>query len=162
MDEQKPKSREEILAAIKAKADAIRAQRAAAAQAPAAERPAAPATLETFVSSANAAGRPAGPAKDATIRAYGGVNVGVELQVAPGEEENVIKLIGGLGGYKNPLRAGAFQVDYRYYAEAKARLERAGYRIEEAAFGSLPPSRWTPLRGGWTRVLDAPESGRTG
>jgi hypothetical protein len=159
MDEQKPKSREEILAAIKAKADAIRAQRAAAAATPqpaGAGPAAASAAPETFVSSANAAGRPAGAAREPKIRVYGSVNFGLELQVAPAEEENVLKLIGGIGGYKNPVRAGAFQVDYRYYPEAKARLERAGYQIEEEAFGPLSPARWTPIRGGWSRVVDEP------
>lgn len=159
MDEQKPKSREEILAAIKAKADAIRAQRAAEAAKPeaAAAKPgAAAAAPETFVSSANAAGRPAGAAKESKIRAYGSVNSAVELQVAPSEEENVLKLIGGIGGYKNPVRAGAFQVDYRYYPEAKTRLERAGYQIEEEAFGPVSPTGWTPVRGGWSRVVDEP------
>lgn len=156
MDEQKPKSREEILAAIKAKADAIRAQRAAKPEAGGAKPAAAAATLETFVSSANAAGRPAGAAKETKIRAFGSVNFSVELQVAPAEEDNVLKLIGGIGGYKNPVRAGAFQVDYRYYPEAKARLERAGYQIDEAAFGPLELKTWTPVRGGWSRVVDEP------
>lgn len=157
MDEQKPKSREEILAAIKAKADAIRAQRAAKPEAAGAKpAAAAAATLETFVSSANAAGRPAGAAKETKIRAFGSVNFGVELQVAPAEEDNVLKLIGGIGGYKNPVRAGAFQIDYRYYPEAKARLERAGYQIDEAAFGPLGLKAWTPVRGGWSRVVDEP------
>jgi hypothetical protein len=160
MDEQRPKSREEILAAIKAKADAIRAQRAAEAAKPetAGAKPgaAAAAALETFVSSANAAGRPAGTAKEPKIRAFGSVNSSVELQVAAAEEENVLKLIGGIGGYKNPVRAGAFQVDYRYYPEAKARLERAGYQLEEDAFGPVTPTGWTPVRGGWSRVVDEP------
>lgn len=159
MDEQKPKSREEILAAIKAKADAIRAQRAAEAAKPdaAAAKPgAAPAAPETFVSSVNAAGRPAGAAKEPKIRAFGSVNFGVELQAAPAEDENILKIIGGIGGYKNPVRAGAFQIDYRYYPEAKARLERAGYTVDEDAFGPLGLKRWTPVRGGWSRVVDEP------
>ena len=161
MDEQQPKSREEILAAIKAKADAIRAQRAAATakpEAPTAQPEAPGPTLETFVSSLNAAGRPAGAPQNAKVRAFGSVNFGVELQCASTEEENLRKLLGGIGAYQNPLRGGAFQIDYRYYPEAKVRLERSGYQVEEDEFGPLDLKAWTPLRGGWSKVVDEPKT----
>ncbi|MDQ7819364.1 MAG: hypothetical protein QN173_10615 [Armatimonadota bacterium] len=150
MDEQKPKSREEILAAIKAKADALRAQRAAAQPPPAA--PAAP--LETPISSVNVAGRPAGPPQNRRIRAVATVTQGVELTAERTEEENIKKLLGGLGAYANPLRGGVWQLDYRYYAEAKRRLQAAGYEIEEDQYGRVPLGAWTPHRGGWTKVED--------
>lgn len=152
MDEQPPKSRDELLAAIKAKADAIRAQRAAATptQTP---QPGAPApTVETFVSALNAAGRPAAAPQSREVRAFGSVNSGVELVGEPTEEENLRKLLGGIGAYQNPLRRGTFQIDYRYYAEAKGRLERAGYQIEESQFDRVAPGAWSPIRGGWTRT----------
>lgn len=157
MDEQKPKSREEILAAIKAKADAIRAQRTTATakpEAPAAQPGVPGPTLETFVSSLNAAGRPAVAPQNPGVRAFGSVNSGVELRCASAEEENLRKLLGGIGVYQNPVRGGAFQIDYRYYAEAKARLERAGYLVEEDEFGPLDLKAWTPLRGGWSKVKE--------
>lgn len=157
MDEQKPKSREEILAAIKAKADAIRAQRTAATakpEAPAAQPGAPGPTLETFVSSLNAAGRPAVAPQNPGVQAFGSVNSGVELRCASAEEENLRKLLGGIGAYQNPVRGGAFQIDYRYYAEAKARLERAGYQVEEDEFGPLDLKTWTPVRGGWSKVKE--------
>src|SRR3990170_3722678 len=107
MDEQ-PKSREEVLAAIKAKADAIRAQRAAA-----------PANTQ--------------------LRVYGSVNFAVEIVGEKSEEENLRKLLGGIGAYQNPVRGGSFTVDYRYYAEAKRRLEHGGYTIGEDQFGPVKP-----------------------
>lgn len=158
MDEQ-PKSREEILAAIKAKADAIRMQRAAAAAKPDAAGPAAPAAAaETFVSSLNAAGRPAGAPTNPQLQAYGSVNFAVEIVGDKSEEENLRKLLGGIGGYQNPLRGGVFTIDYRYYGEAKQRLERSGYTISEGQFGTLPPGRWRPMAAGWSVIEDTPAS----
>lgn len=158
MDEQQPKSREEILAAIKAKAEAIRAQRAAAGATPeVAAKPGAPgAPLDTFVSSLNAAGRPAAAPQQARLRAYGSVNFSVEIQCEPTERDNLRKILGGIGAYENPLRSAAFQIDYRYYAEAKVRLQRAGYEVEEEAFGPVRPGAWTPLRGGWGSIAEKP------
>lgn len=160
MDEEKPKSREEILAAIKAKADAIRAQRAAAAtaapEAAAAKAGVAGPTLETFVSSLNAAGRPAAAPQQPKLRVYGSVNCAVEISCEATERDNLRKILGGIGAYENPLRGGAFTIDYRYYAEAKSRLQRAGYEIEQEAFGPVRPSEWTSLRGGWGRVAEEP------
>jgi len=161
MDEQKPKSREEILAAIKAKADAIRAQRTTAPKPaqPGTAQPGPPgATLETFVSAINAAGRPAAAPQSAKVRAYASVNSGVEIQSAASEAENLRRLLGGIGAYENPVRAGAFQIDYRYYAEAKTRLERAGYQIEEDEFGPLDLSKWNPVRAGWSKTEDEPKA----
>jgi len=150
------KSREEILAAIKAKADAIRAQRAAATSKgePPAAGPSAPAALETPVSALNAAGRPAGKAQNVKVRARGTVTMGVEIRVERTEEENIRKLLGGLGAYASPLTAGAWQLDYRYYEEAKARLRQAGYEVEDELYTGQPLSAWTPHRGGWSRVED--------
>lgn len=150
------KTREEILAAIKAKADAIRAQRAAATaqgEQPAAG-PGAPAALETPVSALNAAGRPAGKPQHPKVTARGTVTMGVEIRAERSEEENIKKLLGGLGSYASPLTAGAWQLDYRYFQEAKSRLQQAGYEIEDEIYTGQPLSSWTPHRGGWSRVED--------
>lgn len=151
MDEA-PKSREEILAAIKAKADAIRAQRAVAAKGgvPAAEAPAA--VFETPVSSLNAAGRPAGKPQSAKVTAAGSITQGVEIRAERSEDENLKKLLGGLGAYPNPVRSGAWQVDYRYYAEARRRLEQAGYEIDESYFLDRALREWSPASRGWTKT----------
>ncbi len=152
MDQQQ-KSREEILAAIKAKADAIRAQRAATTKGEQpAQAAAAAAVLETPVSAVNAAGRPAGKPQSAKVRAFATVSQGIELTAERGEDENLRKLLGGLGAYQTPLRPGTWQLDYRYYEEAKRRLTHAGYEIEEAQYGRIPLSKWTPHLGGWSRV----------
>jgi hypothetical protein len=151
VDEQKPKSREEILAAIKAKADAIRAQRAAA-QPPPTAAPEAP--FQTPVSAVNVAGRPVGPPQNRHIRARATVTQGVELTAERTEDENIKRLLGGLGVYSNPVRGGVWQLDYRYYAEAKRRLLQAGYEIDEDQDGRVPLSSWTPHRGGWSKVED--------
>lgn len=148
------KSREEILAAIKAKADAIRAQRAPTTdKGEPAAGPAAPAALETPVSALNAAGRPAGKPQSAKVTARGTVTMGVEILADRTEEENIKKLLGGLGAYTSPLTAGAWQLDYRYYQDVKTRLQQAGYEIdEEVMYTGHPLSAWTPHRGGWSRV----------
>ncbi len=152
MDEPQ-KSREEILAAIKAKADAIRAQRAAATKGEQSTQAAVPAaTLETPVSAGNAAGRPAGKPTNPKVRAYATVTQGVELSADKTEDENIRKLLGGLGVYQNPLRASVWQLEYRYYEEAKRRLTQAGYEMEEDQFGRIPLKSWTPHRGGWSKV----------
>ena len=155
MDEQ-PKSREEILAAIKAKADAIRAQRAPAEAKPegAAGATEAAAPWGTFVSALNAAGRPATSPANTQRRAYGSVNFAVEIVGEKSEEENLRKLLGGIGAYQNPVRSGAFTVDYRYYAEAKRRLERGGYTISEDQFGPVKPGEWGPVAGGWGLIVE--------
>ena len=152
MDEEKAKSREEILAAIKAKADAIRAQRAAATKGEQAAPPPAPASLETPVSAVNAAGRPATKPQSAKVKSFATVTQGVELTVDKIEDENIKKLLGGLGAYQNPLRGGVWQLDYRYYEEGKRRLAQAGYELEEDQYGRIPLKQWTPHLGGWSKV----------
>ncbi len=155
MADDKPKSREELLAAIKAKADALRAARATAGG-PQATKPAeASAVAETPVSAINAAGRPAVKPQNPKIRAYGMVNQAVEITSDKSEEENLKKLLGGLGAYANPLRGGAWELSYRYYAEARRRLAQAGYEIEETDYAGRPLTAWTPQTRGWTRVQDS-------
>jgi len=153
MAEDKPKSREELLAAIKAKADAMRAARATGG--PQTAKPEAAAALETPVSAINAAGRPAVKPQSPKIRAYGTVNQTVEIQTEKTEEENIKKLLGGLGVYANPVRGGAWQISYRYYPEARQRLSQAGYEIEETDYAGRPLTAWTPKSRGWTRVQDS-------
>ena len=153
MDEAQGKSREEILAAIKAKADAIRAQRTTAAKGEQAAQVAGPARpVGTPVSAVNAAGRPAVKPQNPKVRAFGSIHQGIEITAEKSEEENIKKLLGGLGVYANPLRGGLWQLDYRYYAEAKKRLLQAGYEIEEGEYGRIPLKAWTPHTGGWSRT----------
>ena len=152
MVEEKGKSREEMLAAIKAKADAIRAQRTSA---PPSGQPAASTaarSLETPVSALNAAGRPSTKAQNPKVKSFATVTQGVELTVDKLEDENVKKLLGGLGAYQNPLRRGVWQLDYRYYEEAKRRLAQAGYELEEDQYGRIPLKQWNPQLGGWSKV----------
>src|SRR2546422_10809875 len=114
MDEQQ-KSREEILAAIKAKADAIRAQRAATVKGDQPAAVAAPAaTLETPVSAVNAAGRPAGKPTSPKVTALATVTQGVELATDKAEDENIRKLLGGPGASQNPLPPRIWPPGYRY------------------------------------------------
>ena len=80
------------------------------------------------------------------------MNFAVEIVGAKSEEENLRRLLGGIGAYQNPVRGGAFTVDYRYYAEARRRLERAGYTISEDQFGPVTPQAWDSLSGGWGLV----------
>jgi hypothetical protein len=161
-------TREEKLAAIKARAEALRAAKAAgslqagaraagtaAATSPARPAPAgppAPASLEVPVSSLNPGGRPGAPPQSPKIEAYGTINQSVEIRADPGEADNIKKLLGGLGAYQNPLRAGVWQVDYRYYAEARRRLEAAGYTVTERDYLDRPLSSWNPAGRGWTRL----------
>lgn len=162
-------SREERLAQIKARAEALRAARAGGtappapaatpSPAPAAQRPAtarpAPTQLDVPVTSLNPGGRPGTPPQAAALEAVGTINQGVEIRGDPGEQENLKKLLGGLGGYPNPLRGGAWQVDYRYYAEAKRRLHAAGYTITERNMAGRPVGTWDPVKAGWTRVASS-------
>ncbi|MGH2348666.1 MAG: hypothetical protein ACRDFT_04270, partial [bacterium] len=80
------------------------------------------------------------------------VTQGVEFRGDRTEDENLKKLLGGIGAYPNPLRAGSWQVDYRYYAEARRRLEQAGYEIEESDFLGRPLREWSPQTRGWTKT----------
>jgi len=91
---------------------------------------------------------PVAPALDV----YGTINNSVEIRGESSENENLKKLLGGLGAYQNPLRSDAWQVDYRYYAEARRRLEAAGYTVAEKDFLGRPVATWSPSSRGWTRV----------
>jgi len=154
MAEERELSREEKIAAARAKVEAIKRQRAAAqaGQAVAAPQAAAARTLEVPVSSVNPGGRPVDTIEGRTVVAYGTVNQAVDIVGGPEDQENLKKLLGGISGYPNPLRRNAIQVDYRYYREARRRLEAAGYRVEERDYLGRPLSEWTPERRGWTRV----------
>jgi hypothetical protein len=154
-------SREQKLAEIKARAEALRAAKAAG-QAPAggkaadggraAPAGAAQAALEVPVSSLNPGGRPGTPPQKTAVDAYGPINQSVEIKADAGENENLKKLLGGLGAYQNTVRGGAWQVDYRYYSEARRRLEAAGYAVTERDYLGRPVTAWTPATRGWTRV----------
>ena len=157
-------SREDKLAAVKVRAEALRAAKAAgggvaptaASGAPTSAAPtrvaAAPASLEVPVSALNPGGRPGAPPRAPALEALGTINQSVEIRGEGGENENLKKLLGGLGAYQNPLRSDSWQIDYRYYAEAKRRLEAAGYTITEKDFLGRPIASWNPTTRGWTRV----------
>jgi hypothetical protein len=143
-------TREEKIAAARAKVEALKQQRAEGQTgAPAAG---AGAALDLPVNAANVGGRPLDAGKTKQVRVYGTVNQAVEIVADPGDLENLKKLLVGISGYQNPLRGGAFQVDYRYYAEARRRLEQAGYAIEETDYMGRPLAGWSPQTRGWTRV----------
>jgi hypothetical protein len=149
-------SRDEKIAALKAKADALRAARTAAqaSGAPQATAKAAGAGggLDVPVSAVNPGGRPGAAPQAAAVEVYGTINNSVEVRGQPSEDENMKKLLGGLGAYQNPLRTNAWQLDYRYYAEARRRLEAAGYKVTEKDFLGRPLKNWSPTSRGWTRV----------
>jgi hypothetical protein len=152
-------SREDKIAAVKARAEALRAAKAAGGAAPAAAASAAPAkvaaapaSLDVPVSSLNPGGRPGAPLKAPALEAFGTLNQSVEIRGDAGENENLKKLLGGLGAYQNPLRSDSWQIDYRYYAAAKARLEAAGYTLTEKDFLGRPITAWSPSSRGWTLV----------
>jgi hypothetical protein len=168
-------TREEKIAAARAKAEAIKAQRAAAAApatpppaaasrpAPAAPgaagaaRPAtaaarpAPAPQRSWATSENPGGQPIVPPQNPTVQAFGTVTQSIELRCESTEDQNIRRLLGGLGAYRNPLR-GVWQLDYRYYAEALKRLTEAGYRVEGKDYLGRPLDRWTPATRGWTML----------
>ncbi len=162
-DEAGEQSRDDKIAALKAKAEAMKAARAAAqtggaggttqAAAKLAAKPAAPSNaLEVPVSSLNPGGRPGTPPKAPAVTAHGTINSSVEIRGEATEEENIKKLLGGLGAYQNPVRGNAWQVDYRYYAEARRRLEAAGYKVAEKDYLNRPIKDWSPTSRGWTRT----------
>lgn len=168
-------TREEKIAAAKAKAEAMKAQRAAppvsaapaapgaptppaagsatpaagAARPAAAARPA-PAT-PALATSENPGGQPVVAPQNAKIQAFGTINQSVELRADATEDQNIRRLLGGLGAYRNPLR-NSWQVDYRYYAEALKRLIAAGYQVEGKDYLGRPLEQWAPARRGWTRI----------
>ena len=153
-------SREERIAAARAKAEALKAQRAGAGPAAPAAAKAAPAgTAPTKAAggvpgratSANPGGAPPAPPQNPKIEALGTINQSVELRSDPTEAQNIERLLGGLGAYKNPLR-GTWQLDYRYYAEALKRLRAAGYQVEGRDYLGRPLEKWLAERRGWTRL----------
>ncbi|HLJ62261.1 MAG TPA: hypothetical protein VKZ50_21275 [bacterium] len=153
-------SREEKIAAAKARAEALRAERAAAGGAAAAPgaTPPRPATVpaaaggfKPLVASKNPGGAPVVAPKEPKVEAFGTLTQAVEITCAAGEEPNVVKILGGLGLYKNPLR-GVWQLDYRYYAEGVRRLRSAGYEIDGKDYLGRPLAEWVPEARGWTRV----------
>jgi len=158
-DEAGQQSRDEKIAAMKAKVEAMKAARAAtqgggaAAAAQTAAKPAAASNaLEVPVSSLNPGGRPGAPPKAPAVTAQGTINSSVEIRGEATEDENLKKLLGGLGAYQNPVRGNAWQVDYRYYAEARRRLEAAGYKVAEQDYLKRPIKDWSPTSRGWTRT----------
>jgi hypothetical protein len=162
-------SREEKIAAAKAKAEALKAQRAAAgtpapagspaatvpaAAAPggsAAPRPAPAAVPRSWATSDNPGGQPPVAPQNPKIQAFGTITQSVELRCEASEDQNVRKLLGGLGAYRNPLR-GVWQLDYRYYTEAVNRLRTAGYQVEGKDYLGRPLEKWSPEGRGWTRL----------
>jgi hypothetical protein len=172
-------SREEKIAAAKAKAEAMKAQRAAqgaaggaaapaaapaagarpappAGAAPAGARPASPAArpaaaVQPLATSENPGGQPVVAPQNPKVQALGTINQSVELRCDATEDQNMRRLLGGLGAYRNPLR-NAWQVDYRYYAEALKRLAAAGYQVEGKDYLGRPLEQWAPARRGWTRI----------
>jgi hypothetical protein len=163
-------SREEKIAAAKAKAESVKAQRAAAGApgaaggaarpTPAAPAPGAPAAAtrpapaqasgqRSWATSDNPGGQPVGAAQNPKVQAFGTITQGVELRCESSEDQNIRKLLGGLGAYRNPLR-GVWQLDYRYYAEALKRLQAAGYQVEGKDYLGRPLEKWTPEGRGWT------------
>ena len=164
-------SREEKIAAAKAKAEAMKAQRTAEAAAPGAPavpagpsgptvpggaaRPAAPAKpapgTPALATSDNPGGQPVVAPQNAKIQALGTINQSVELRCETTEDQNLRRLLGGLGAYRNPLR-NSWQIDYRYYAEALKRLTAAGYQVEGKDYLGRPLEQWAPARRGWTRI----------
>jgi hypothetical protein len=135
--------REERVAAARARPEAAWTPRMPPAAAP---------WVEVFVASQNPGASPVSPPQNPVLRAFGTINQAIEIEADPGEEQNLRKLLGGLGLYQNPLRQNRFQLDYRYWREAKKRLEAAGYRIEQRDFMGRPLDDWDPLTRGWVRA----------
>lgn len=93
---------------------------------------AAPSTADVPISSLNPGGRPLSAPQISAAEIHATVNSGVEIRVGATEDENLKKLLGGLGAYQNPLRQGVWQVDHRYRSEATRRLKCAGYEVSES------------------------------
>lgn len=156
-DPQKEAERKRLIEEAKARWAARKAE-GGAAVAPAAARPqeARPAaqapSVPVPVASHNPGGSPISPPANPNLVVVGTINQAVEIQADPAEEANLRKLLGGLGAYPNPLRRGAWQVDYRYWKEAKRRLEAAGYKVEGRDYMGRPLDEWEPLTRGWVRA----------
>jgi hypothetical protein len=153
MSDDKPSTemtREEKIAAAKAKAEAMKAQREAATS-PAAAAPPKPAATPGKATAANPGGAPPAAPQNPKVEALGTITQSVELRAEATEAQNLERLLGGLGLYRNPLR-GTWQIDYRYFAEARKRLEAAGYRVEGRDYLGRPLEQWAPHTRGWTQL----------
>ncbi len=158
-DPQKAAERKRLIEEAKARWAAKRAQAGEApavapterARPEAAKQAAAPA-IQVPVAAHNPGGSPVLAPSHPNVVALGTVNQGVEIQADPSEEANLRKLLGGLGAYPNPLRRGAWQVDYRYWKEARQRLAQAGYKVEARDYMGRPLDEWDPLTRGWVRT----------
>jgi hypothetical protein len=91
------------------------------------------------------------PPQNPKVEAFGTITQSVELRCEATETQNIERLLGGLGLYRNPLR-GAWQLDYRYYAEARKRLQAAGYEVVGRDYLGRPLEQWAPHTRGWTRL----------
>ncbi len=137
-------SREEKIAAAAAPSAAARptSQAAGAGQQPA---------QRSWATSDNPGGQPIVAPQNPKIQAFGTITQSVELRCEATEDQNVRKLLGGLGAYQNPIRR-VWQIDYRYYAEALKRLRAAGYQVEGKDYLGRPLEKWSPEGRGWTRL----------
>jgi hypothetical protein len=104
-----------------------------------------------LATSDNPGGQPVVAPQNPKVQALGTINQSVELRCESSEDQNMRRLLGGIGAYRNPLR-GAWQVDYRYYAEAVKRLAAAGYQVEGKDYLGRPLDQWAPAQRGWTRI----------
>lgn len=157
-DPQKEAERKRLIEEAKARWAAKKGEGGGAVQAGAAGRateakPAAQVpNVPVPVASHNPGASPLAPLSNPNLVALGTINQAVEIQADPSEEANLRKLLGGLGAYPNPLRRGAWQVDYRYWKEAKRRLEAAGYKVEGRDYMGRPLDEWDPTTRGWVRA----------
>lgn len=156
-DPQKEAERKRLIEEAKARWAAKKAEgggaAAAASARPEEARPAAQApSVPVPVASHNPGGSPITQPVNPNLVAVGTVNQAVEVQADPSEDANLRKLLGGLGAYQNPLRRGAWQVDYRYWKEARRRLEAAGYKVEGRDYMGRPLDEWDPVTRGWVRA----------
>lgn len=109
-------------------------------------------SVPVYAASLNPGATPLVAPTNPQLRAFGTINQGVEIACEDSEVPNLRKLLGGIGAYQNPLRQNRFQVDYRYWEEARKRLLAAGYRIEQQDYMGRPLDEWDPLTRGWVRA----------
>jgi len=147
-------TREERIAGAKARAETLKAERAASAPPASGAAPKVAPTagggFKPLVASRNPGGAPAVAPQHPEIRAFGTLTQAVELTCDATEDANLAKILGGLGLYKNPLR-GVWQLDYRYYAEGTRRLQAAGYTVDGKDYLGRPLAQWVAEDRGWTR-----------
>jgi len=142
-------SREEKIAAARAKAEAMKAQRAAPTPAPAgagptAPRPAAAQGVPGRATAVNPGGAPPAAPQHPKVEALGTITQSVEFRADPSEAQNLERLLGGLGLYRNPLR-GAWQLDYRPKRAGGSRPR--GTRWRAATTWAAPSSSGPRTRG---------------